>query len=153
MAQAASLRPTDHVLEVGCGSGYGAAVLAEIAGDVVTIEIRPRLAIDAQRRLADIGCTNVRVVVGDGSLGWPDLAPYDAIIVTAATPQLLPSLVEQLSDAGGRLVAPVGTIDRQVLQRAVREGTSVRVDILGEVRFVPLVGAAGFAGRDPLRRN
>lgn len=153
MAQAAKLRPTDHVLEVGTGSGYGAAVLAELARDVVTVEIRPPLAMEAGRRLQRLGYTNVQVVVGDGSLGWPALAPYDAIIITAATPGIPPVLLDQLSEHGGRLVAPIGSLKEQQLVLAERSGQDIQSHVLGGVRFVPLVGSAGFVAADPTRRN
>src|SRR4051812_36809173 len=97
MVQAVHPSHTDHVLEIGTGSGYGAAVLSRVAGDVVTVEIRPRLAELASRRLQDLGYDNIRVVLSDGSVGWPDLAPYDAIVVTAASPSLPPELLKQLS--------------------------------------------------------
>ena len=153
MAQVARLKPTDHVLEVGTGSGYGAAVLARLAQDVVTVEVRPPLALAAARRLRRLGYTNILVVVGDGSLGWPSHAPYDSIIITAATPGLPPVLLDQLSDRGGRLVAPVGSIKEQRLVLAERNGADVESHLLGGVRFVPLVGIAGFDGADGSRRN
>lgn len=153
MAQAANLRPTDHVLEIGTGSGYGAAILAELAQDIVSVEIRPELGLGAARRLRELGCSNVHVVVGDGSLGWPPFAPYDAIIVTAAAPGLPPVLLEQLSPKGGRLVAPVGSLKEQHLVVAERHGDEIQSRTLGGVRFVPLLGAAGFHIPDASRRN
>lgn len=153
MAQAAQLHEDDHVLEIGTGSGYGAAVLSELARDVVTVEIRPELAQRAAACLRELGWHRVTVVVGDGSLGWPDLAPYDAIVVTAAAPGLPPVLLEQLSPEGGRLVVPVGSLRSQELVVAERRGSSITSRNLGAVRFVPLVGAAGFRIPDPSRRN
>ena len=153
MVQAANPRVTDHVLEIGTGSGYGAAVLGQLARDVVTVEIRPDLALTASRRLADLGCNNVHVVIGDGSLGWPPLAPYDVIVTTAAAPGLPPVLLEQLSPNGGRLVAPVGSLKRQQLVLAERHGADIDSHSFGAVRFVPLVGAGGFHLADPARRN
>jgi protein-L-isoaspartate(D-aspartate) O-methyltransferase len=144
MVQAAAPRPSDHVLEIGTGSGYCAAVLAQLARDVVTIEIRPDLAMTARRRLFELGCHNVHVIVADGSLGWGALAPYEVIITTAAAPGLPPVLLDQLSMNGGRLVAPVGTLKRQELVYARRSGEGIESHALGSVRFVPLVGAAGF---------
>jgi protein-L-isoaspartate(D-aspartate) O-methyltransferase len=144
MVQAAAPRATDHVLEIGTGSGYCAAVLSQLAQDVVTVEIRPDLAMSASRRLSQLGCHNVHVIVADGSLGWAALAPYEVIITTAATPGLPPVLLEQLSPNGGRLVAPVGSLKRQELVYARRSGEGVESRALGSVRFVPLVGAAGF---------
>jgi protein-L-isoaspartate(D-aspartate) O-methyltransferase len=153
MVQAASPHPSDHVLEVGTGSGYGAAVLALLAHDVVTVEIRPDLALAASGRLRNIGYDTVQVVIGDGSLGWPALAPYDVIVTTAATPGLPPVLLEQLSPNGGRLVAPVGSLKRQQLILAERHGTDIQSRSFGAVRFVPLIGAGGFHFADPARRN
>lgn len=153
MAEAASLQATDHVLEIGTGSGYGAAVLAQLARDVVTIEIRAELALAAARLLDELGCNNVHVVIGDGSLGWASLAPYDAIIITAAAPGLPPVLLEQLSPKGGRLVAPVGSLKEQHLVLAERHGDHIQSRTLGGVRFVPLLGAAGFQVPEIARRN
>ena len=153
MVQAAAIKPTDHVLEIGCGSGYGAAVLAELAGDVVSIEIREDLAVAAAERLRRTGYANVQVIVGDGSLGWRPLAPYDAILVTAAAPALPPSLVAELAENGGRLVAPIGSLKEQHLVVAERHGDTIQSRILFGVRFVPLVGAAGFDVPDDSRRN
>ena len=144
MVQAASPTPSDHVLEIGTGSGYCAAVLSQLARDVVTVEIRPDLALSASRRLFELGCHNVHVIVADGSLGWGELGPYEVILTTAAAPGLPPVLLEQLSPNGGRLVAPVGTLKRQELVYARRSGEDIQSQALGSVRFVPLVGAAGF---------
>lgn len=152
MAQAAQVSASDRVLEVGTGSGYGAAVLAELGGDVVSIEIRPRLAEEASRLLSSLGY-EVRVVIADGGLGWAADAPYDVIVVTAAAPRVPPALFRQLNEDGGRLVAPVGTPERQDLVLARRQGGKIRVEVIGHVRFVPLAGAASFASPDPDRRN
>jgi protein-L-isoaspartate(D-aspartate) O-methyltransferase len=152
MVQAARPKPGDHVLEIGTGSGYCAAVLSELARDVVTVEIRPDLAMSASQRLSELGCRNVHVIIADGSLGWSALAPYDVIITTAAAPGLPPVLLEQLSMNGGRLVAPVGTLKRQQLVYARRSGDDITSHALGSVRFVPLVGAAGFHVADS-RKN
>ncbi len=148
MIQAANPGPTDNVLEIGTGSGYCAAVLSQLARHVVTVEIRPDLAMSASQRLSELGCHNVHVIVADGSLGWSALAPYDVIITTAAAPGLPPVLLEQLSPNGGRLVAPVGTLKRQELVYARRSGKDIESQALGSVRFVPLVGAAGFQLHD-----
>jgi len=152
MVQAASPKPTDHVLEIGTGSGYCAAVLAQLAHDVVSVEIRPDLALSATARLEALGVTNVQVIVADGSLGWSELGPYEVIVTTAAAPGLPPVLLEQLSPNGGRLVAPVGSLRRQDLVYAVRDGEDVRSRRIGSVRFVPLVGTAGFSVPDA-RKN
>lgn len=139
MAEAAELEPTDSVLEIGTGSGYGAAVLAELAGTVVTIERHQSLADDARHALHAAGFDEVRVVDGDGTKGWPEQAPYDAIIVTAAGPDVPAQLIEQLA-SGGRLVMPVGEFGgAQNLVRIRRVGDALTRDDLGAVRFVPLV--------------
>ena len=152
MVQAASPKPTDRVLEIGTGSGYCAAVLSQLAHDVVSLEIRPDLAYSAERRLKELGFENVQVIVADGSLGWGELGPYEVILTTAAAPGLPPVLLEQLSPNGGRLVAPVGSLRRQELVYAVRTGEDINSRRIGSVRFVPLVGAAGFSVLDS-RKN
>ncbi len=120
MAEAAQLSPDDRVLEVGTGSGYGALVLRALAGRVVTVERRSALAEKARAALAGQGLGAVEVVVGDGTLGWPAAAPYDAIVVTAAGPAPPPPLLEQLTP-GGRLVMPVGSLHgEQFLMRYTR---------------------------------
>lgn len=144
MAEAAELSADDRVLEVGTGSGYGAAVLRRMAAMVVTVERHPELAEAAARKLAAAGLGDVVVVEGDGSIGWPELAPYDAIVVTAAGPQVPPSLVAQLAD-GGRLVMPVGSRNgAQQLLRVRRRGPELVEEDLGPVAFVPLVGDEGW---------
>lgn len=130
------------VLDVGTGSGYQAAVLAELAAKVVTIERIPQLAEAA--RLALEGYSNVEVRVGDGSLGVPDRAPFDAIAVAAAAPDIPPALVSQLV-VGGRLVVPRGTRSGQELVLVVRTPKGARAERSIPVRFVPLVGDEGFA--------
>ena len=147
MTAAAELTPDDRVLEIGTGSGYGAAVLSHLAAEVRTVERRHELAADAEKRLRYLGYDNVHVERGDGTLGWPEAAPYDAIIVTAGGPEVPDALRSQLTD-GGRLVIPVGS-DRQSqsLIRERREGDEYRVDHLGLVRFVPLVGEQGWDRR------
>jgi len=131
----------DHVLEVGTGSGYQAAVLGELAGDVVTVERHHALADRARETLARLGYDNVRVHHDDASLGRPEDAPYDRIIVTAAAPSIDPVLAAQLS-AGGRIVAPVGDQDLQELVVRDARGHEERH---GAVRFVLLRGRAGFS--------
>lgn len=135
-----ALKGGERVLEVGTGSGYAAAVLAEIAGEVITIERNQRLADSARERLAALGYGNVTVHCGDGSRGFPERAPYSGIVVTAAGPRIPAALTHQLT-VGGRLVMPVGTLISQVLTRLTRTGekTFDRAT-LSEVRFVPLIG-------------
>ena len=146
MAEALELKGPERVLEVGTGSGYALAILAELLpvdADVRGIEIIPELAERAQRTLREVGYTNVQVRQGDGTFGWPEAAPFDAILVSAA-PQKVPSaLLDQLAP-GGRLVLPVGpTTDRQELQlwRRLPEGGFERRTLM-QVRFVPLTGGA-----------
>jgi protein-L-isoaspartate(D-aspartate) O-methyltransferase len=145
MVEALALRGGERVLEVGTGSGYAAAVLARIAGTVWTIERHERLARRAAERLARDGYLNVHVRHGDGTLGWPEHAPFDAIVVAAGGPQPPPALQQQLA-IGGRLVVPVGEADgAQRLLRITRcAADRFATEDLGGVRFVPLVGAQGF---------
>jgi protein-L-isoaspartate(D-aspartate) O-methyltransferase len=139
MAEAAELDADARVLEVGAGSGYGAAVLGRIAAEVWSIERHERLAEIARQRTSDLGEGNVHIVCGDGSLGWPEAAPFDAIVVTAAAATVPKALEEQLAE-GGRLVIPVGpSINGQDLLRFRKiDGQLVR-EYLGAVRFVPLI--------------
>jgi protein-L-isoaspartate(D-aspartate) O-methyltransferase len=144
IAQEAAVRPGDKVLDVGTGSGYAAAVLAELGADVHTIERLPDLAARARERLRDAGYDEVVVHVGDGSLGVAEEAPFRAITVAAAAPELPLTLYEQLAP-GGRLVVPIGHLQSQRLEVAVRspEGPAVLRSV--PCRFVPLVGAGGYA--------
>jgi protein-L-isoaspartate(D-aspartate) O-methyltransferase len=144
MTEALRLRRRDRVLEIGTGSGYQTAVLAELAARVYSIERVTALADEARERLARLGYTNVELRLGDGSLGWPEAAPFDAIIVTAAAPSLPAALEAQLVD-GGRLVAPVGGLAEQILLVATKTAGRLVVQQEGPVRFVPLVGAQGFS--------
>jgi protein-L-isoaspartate(D-aspartate) O-methyltransferase len=136
------IRPqsTDRVLEVGTGSGYQAAVLAELVQHVYTIEIVPELARTAQARLRDLGCNNVTVRTGDGYAGWPEEAPFDAIVVTAAPEEVPEPLIEQLKP-GGRLVIPVGSrYGVQELQLIEKQSSGkLQKTTVAPVRFVPLV--------------
>jgi protein-L-isoaspartate(D-aspartate) O-methyltransferase len=142
--QALELRGDERALEIGTGSGYAAAILGKLAREVDTVERIPALAQDAAARLAELGFANVHVHVGDGTLGWPEHAPYDAIAVAANAPAPPKSLLHQLA-IGGRIVLPIGDDRAQHLVRLVRsdERTYTRTD-LGDVRFVPLVGAEGW---------
>jgi protein-L-isoaspartate(D-aspartate) O-methyltransferase len=141
MSELLDLEPDDSVLEVGTGSGYQAAVLAELAGKVFSIEVIPELASSAAAALATEGCTNIVLRTGDGGLGWPEQAPFDAIIVTAAAPEIPPALIEQLRP-GGRMVVPVGPPhgDQElILLTKSATGEAIRRTIL-PVAFVPLTG-------------
>lgn len=146
-AMTAALAPDadSRVLEVGTGSGYQAAVLACLARDVVSVERIPALAEEATRALRAIGIGNVRVVVGDGSVGWPEGQPYDRILVTAGAPEIPTALVEQLAP-GGTLVVPVGSRATQQILVASRSRSDGHTEIqrLDTCVFVPLVGAAGW---------
>src|SRR5687768_2368237 len=138
MAEALELQAGDRVLEVGTGSGYAAAVLSRIAGAVFTIERHPELAERATRDLAAAGFANVKVRTGDGTLGWPEEAPFDAILVSAGGPDVPPTLLAQLAP-GGRLVIPVGPTPRlQELVRIRRTPEGNVRETLGRVQFVPL---------------
>ena len=145
MTEALELTPTDRVLEIGTGSGYAAAVLSRIATTVYSVERLARLAANARERLAELGYSNIVVHEGDGTLGWPEHAPYDAIVVTAGAPKLPEPLLEQLAP-GGRLVIPVGSTSfLQMLIRVRRVAENdYRSEELCPVRFVPLIGAAGW---------
>jgi protein-L-isoaspartate(D-aspartate) O-methyltransferase len=134
---------TDNVLEIGAGSGYQAAILSRLVGQLTTIERITTVADMARRNLKSIGIDNVVVIEGDGSLGCPAHAPYDGIIITAATPDVPRPLIEQLAD-GGILVAPVGGRDIQDLITLHKKGRSVRRESHGGVRFVPLIGQYGW---------
>jgi protein-L-isoaspartate(D-aspartate) O-methyltransferase len=143
ICEVAQVRPGDRVLDIGTGSGYQAAVLAELGAEVFTVERIPELAERARARLAEAGYENVDVHVGDGSLGLPEHGPYDAIAVAAAAPAMPESLYEALR-VRGRLVVPVGGQEGQRLEVIVRspEGPAVARSV--PCRFVPLVGAEGF---------
>jgi protein-L-isoaspartate(D-aspartate) O-methyltransferase len=148
MTEALELEADDRVLEIGTGSGYAAAVLAELAAEVFTIERHAGLADTARRRLEALGYRNVHVRCGDGTLGWADEAPFDAIAVTAGGPRVPEALREQLA-IGGRLVIPVGAVERVqhlVLVRREAEERYTETD-LGAVQFVPLIGAGGWPER------
>ena len=143
MTQALELSGKEKVLEVGTGSGYQTAILAELSRQLVTIERHAELSRWAEALLGELGYRNVTCIHGDGSLGWPAAAPYDRIIVTAAAAQTPPALLEQLAD-GGLLVIPVGGADVQMLQAIRRAGPMYKVANLSACRFVPLVGAEGW---------
>jgi protein-L-isoaspartate(D-aspartate) O-methyltransferase len=143
MLEALEIAPDHRVLEVGTGTGYQAALLAELAREVVTIERHAALADKARQNLERLGYSNVTIVHGDGTQGWPSSGPYDRIIVAAASPQIPPPLFEQLAE-GGKLVIPVGSTEvQEVLLVRKKEGHQLAT-VLEGCRFVPLIGAEGF---------
>lgn len=144
MTEALDPEPGDRVLEIGTGSGYQAAVLAEIVDEVWSVERLEELAEEAREILGRLGYDNVRIRVGDGTRGWAEGVPYDGILVTAAAPETPPSLREQLSEDGGRLVIPVGTRTMQNLELVTRDGPEYRSEVLMGCRFVPLLGEEGW---------
>ncbi|WP_176038473.1 protein-L-isoaspartate(D-aspartate) O-methyltransferase [Brucella tritici] len=149
MIAAARLGEAERVLEIGTGSGYAAAIMAQIAGQIFTVERYSTLAEAAQQRFEDLGCNNIHVRTGDGSNGWPEVAPFDAIIVAAGAPDIPQSLKEQLK-TGGRLIIPVGSMaGAQRLLRITRKSTvEFDEEDLGGVMFVPLVGDKAWPDMD-----
>jgi protein-L-isoaspartate(D-aspartate) O-methyltransferase len=139
----AALTGRERVLEVGAGSGYQTALLALLADSVFAVERIASLAQSARVALEAAGIRNVTVLVGDGTLGWRPFAPYDAILVAAASPEIPAPLMEQLAP-GGRLIIPLGDRHNQVLTLAQRVGDEVRISTVADVRFVPLLGEFGF---------
>ncbi len=138
MVETLELRGDEKVLDVGTGSGYQAAVLSRLSREVVSVELIPELANSASRRLEELGYSNVRVHVAGETLGWPQDAPFDAIIVAAGAPAVPRSLVDQLA-MGGRLVVPVGSRTSQFLVRATKSERGLTLQRFGECRFVPLI--------------
>jgi protein-L-isoaspartate(D-aspartate) O-methyltransferase len=139
MTEAIGSRPGQRVLEVGTGSGYQAAVLAELVGEVYTVELLPELADAAKKRLARLGYRNVHVKAGDGYLGWPDKGPFDAVVVTCGAKEVPRPLFEQLKP-GGKLVIPVGKTEEVQTLRVITKGSDGKREVrdLLPVRFVPL---------------
>jgi protein-L-isoaspartate(D-aspartate) O-methyltransferase len=148
MAEALLLKGPEQVLEIGAGSGYQSAVVSRLARLIIAVEAQPVLAIAARKRLAQLGYANIRIEEGDGSLGWPSEAPYDAILVTAAAPEIPQPLLEQLAE-GARLVIPVGPPDRQELLRITRSHGQTTQESLYACRFVPLIGRYGWRPGSP----
>ena len=140
MTQCLNLKPTDNVLEIGTGSGYQAAVLAELVDQVYSIEIEEKLAKEASLRLKELGYQNVKVKQGDGYFGWPSYAPFDAIIITCAANQIPPPLTKQLKE-GGRLIIPLdNTLFHQTLTLITKVKGELEVKHISGVRFVPMTG-------------
>ncbi|MBW2615031.1 MAG: protein-L-isoaspartate(D-aspartate) O-methyltransferase, partial [Deltaproteobacteria bacterium] len=139
MTEALDLRPDDKVLEIGTGSGYQAAILAELVKEVYTIEIVANLGKRARQILDKLGYKNIQVKIGDGYKGWPEKAPFDAVIVTCAPEKVPQTLIRQLKE-GGRMIIPVGrTGGVQKLVRAVKQGGRLKTENVMYVRFVPMV--------------
>lgn len=147
ICQALSLSGDENVLEIGTGSGYSAAILAKLADNVISIERVPELGETARRKLNELGIANVEVIIGDGSQGYSQAAPYDAIAVHAASPEAPHSLLAQLA-ANGRLVVPIATGSADMLTAFVRKNGDLRQETIGPCRFVPLIGAEGFDAPD-----
>ena len=146
MTSLLELKGDERVLEVGTGSGYQAAILGLLAGEVHTVEFIPELAAQAEKKLSELGYEKVKVHLGDGSLGWPDSAPFSGIIVTAAAPALPLPLMDQIAD-NGRLVIPVSQAWRgQLLKLITRKGRDYEEKVITSVAFVPLRGKFGWKG-------
>lgn len=143
MTDALQLQGHERVLEIGAGSGYQTAILAELALEVYAVERLPELLQAVTARLDALGCLNVRLTAGNGTLGWPEHAPYDAILVSAAAPRVPTPLIAQLSD-GGRMVLPIGTAEAQMLVAVEKRRGAIRQTEIANCLFVPLVGQHGW---------
>ncbi|HHT9115256.1 MAG TPA: protein-L-isoaspartate(D-aspartate) O-methyltransferase [Candidatus Wunengus californicus] len=143
MTQCLELKSEEEVLEIGTGSGYQAAVLSRLAAHVYTIERHEALALKAKLVLQEAGCNNVDVITGDGSLGLPDKAPFQGIIITACAPHIPKSLIDQL-EIDGRLVIPIGNPYNQVLHQIIKTGKGIKSQSFLECAFVPLIGKEGW---------
>jgi protein-L-isoaspartate(D-aspartate) O-methyltransferase len=143
MSELLQLQGHEKALEIGAGSGYQTAVLAELCQSVIAVERLPELADRARGQLAELGYGNVEIVIGDGTLGWPDRAPYDVLLVTAAAPRIADPWLAQLAD-GGRLVLPLGARWTQTLTRVTKRGGDLETETFGAVAFVPLIGEQGW---------
>jgi protein-L-isoaspartate(D-aspartate) O-methyltransferase len=150
MCELAELVGSERVLEIGAGSGYQTAVLCELARSVYAVELRPELGRHAERRLALLGYRNVEIGVFDGTYGWRERAPFDAILVAAGAPEIPPLLVDQLAD-GGRLIIPVGPRQGQRLAIVARRGAEFETQWATPCSFVDLVGKYGWGGEGPAR--
>jgi len=137
------LKGQERVLEIGTGSGYQTVLLSHLVAQIFTIERIPALYNLARENIARAGAKNVSMLLGDGTVGWREYSPYDAILVSAGGPTIPQPLVEQLAD-GGRMIVPVGGLDEQTLKLVVRRGTEVRTSDVAPVRFVPLYGTHGW---------
>jgi protein-L-isoaspartate(D-aspartate) O-methyltransferase len=142
MLDALKLSPTDKVLEIGTGSGYVTALLAELTESVISIERHESLAESARALLAALGYSNVKVLTGDGTRGFPEAAPYDAIVVSAAAAEMPPALITQLRE-GGRMIIPVGSEDSQQLRLVRMENGQPHIEFRELCRFVPLIPGVG----------
>ncbi len=151
MTEAAHVQPGSRVLEVGTGSGYQAAILASLGATVYSLERNAQLADTARARLARLGYGQVEVICADGSQGYAPAAPYNSILVTAASPQIPPVLLEQLAE-GGRLVIPIGDLHVQRLELVERTATGVSTHMLDACQFVPLIGKYGWPDEDSRSR-
>ena len=143
MAELLELEKDQRVLEIGTGSGYQTAILAELGAKVYSIERNRTLAMRARRRLESLGYYHAWIRIGDGSVGWKEKAPFDAIIVSAGAPNIPMALTEQLAD-NGRLVVPVGQPEQQVLKKGTKKGTTIHWTDLGNCTFVKLIGKQGW---------
>lgn len=144
MTQALRLEGDEKVLEIGTGSGYQTAILAELADRVFTIERIPEIGIAARERLTGMGYSNIIFRIGDGTVGWREMSPFDRVIVTAGAPKI-PSFLEEQIRIGGCCVVPVGDASNQSLVRVTRNDTGVREEVLCSCTFVPLIGREGWA--------
>lgn len=143
MVASLALTGSENILEIGTGCGYQAAVVSLLAKEVHSVEILPELAQSAAERLQRLGYSNVHVYCGDGTLGWPEFSPYDAILIAAAAPAVPEPLLQQLAE-GGRLIAPLGDADKQELQLITKREGQLVVRQAGPCRFVPLMGRYGW---------
>lgn len=145
MTQALELKGDEKVLEIGTGSGYQAAILAELAKEVYSVERMANLSLNARKVCYRLSCHNIFFKIGDGTLGWEEHAPYQGILVTAAGPKIPEALKQQMAE-GGRMVLPIGSLDRQELLLVRRDHNCFDIAALSECRFVKLVGKEGWGG-------